>query len=287
MTSWLIVCPLKSGPWRGNQRACYHEFCDDKRMLTPENLDFMKRIVDSVAVSVARIAEWCWPEEEEKEDEHYLPRFFSAGLFRNSGPWRECYDMTLWNKSCWHSRGLNDVFMCVKILAAADWMADDNKECHILECHPHRNSIYYFSPRSWSVGRRGEEETPMRCCSLFNLTLLSDFLGMTFEDWPEGHKVLYLIRFLQPDLSWWAWQTARNRRGFRARKFFFGTSIMNKHQEENWWAGNTPEDIFFVLNYGHFLRRIIIIVITVRRFFLPLNNNERRRESSADLLRIL
>ena len=44
------------GPWRGNMRACYHEFCDDKRLMTPENLDFMKRITDSVAEAVLKLA---------------------------------------------------------------------------------------------------------------------------------------------------------------------------------------------------------------------------------------
>ncbi|KAI1307965.1 Aminopeptidase YwaD [Halotydeus destructor] len=45
------------GPWRGKQRGCYHEFCDDARLLTEANLDFLKRVTDSVAVAVARIAE--------------------------------------------------------------------------------------------------------------------------------------------------------------------------------------------------------------------------------------
>ena len=44
------------GPWRGNLRACYHEFCDDKRMITPENLEFLKRITDSVAEAVVKLA---------------------------------------------------------------------------------------------------------------------------------------------------------------------------------------------------------------------------------------
>lgn len=45
------------GAWRGNMRACYHEFCDDKRLLTPENLDFMKKITDATADAVYSLAE--------------------------------------------------------------------------------------------------------------------------------------------------------------------------------------------------------------------------------------
>lgn len=45
------------GAWRGNMRACYHEFCDDKRLLTPENLDFMKKITDATADAVFTLAE--------------------------------------------------------------------------------------------------------------------------------------------------------------------------------------------------------------------------------------
>lgn len=45
------------GAWRGKQRGCYHEFCDDARFLTNENLDFLKRVTDAVAAAVDRLAE--------------------------------------------------------------------------------------------------------------------------------------------------------------------------------------------------------------------------------------
>jgi hypothetical protein len=44
------------GAHRGNMRACYHEFCDDGRHLTGENLEFMKRITDAVANSVLKLS---------------------------------------------------------------------------------------------------------------------------------------------------------------------------------------------------------------------------------------
>ena len=44
------------GAHRGNMRACYHEFCDDGRLLTSENLEFMKRITDSVADAVLKLS---------------------------------------------------------------------------------------------------------------------------------------------------------------------------------------------------------------------------------------
>ncbi|RWS09053.1 uncharacterized protein B4U79_01234 [Dinothrombium tinctorium] len=45
------------GPWRGNLRACYHEFCDDRRQITLENLDFLRHVIDSLASAVATLAE--------------------------------------------------------------------------------------------------------------------------------------------------------------------------------------------------------------------------------------
>lgn len=45
------------GAWRGKQRGCYHEFCDDARFLTAENMDFLKKVTDAVASAVARLAE--------------------------------------------------------------------------------------------------------------------------------------------------------------------------------------------------------------------------------------
>ncbi|XP_053202925.1 uncharacterized protein YfbL-like [Panonychus citri] len=45
-----------TGPFRGVQRACYHEFCDDKNQITNENLDFLKRIVDTLISTVLNLA---------------------------------------------------------------------------------------------------------------------------------------------------------------------------------------------------------------------------------------
>ncbi|XP_015789294.1 uncharacterized protein LOC107366223 [Tetranychus urticae] len=40
------------GPWRGVQRACYHEFCDDESQLTTYNLEFVKHIIDALVRTV-------------------------------------------------------------------------------------------------------------------------------------------------------------------------------------------------------------------------------------------
>ena len=45
-----------TGAHRGHMRACYHEFCDDTRLLTPENLEFMKRITDAVCGAVLQLS---------------------------------------------------------------------------------------------------------------------------------------------------------------------------------------------------------------------------------------
>ncbi|RWS03986.1 uncharacterized protein B4U79_08430 [Dinothrombium tinctorium] len=36
------------GPWRGIQRMCYHDWCDDTKQLTDENLAFIKNTIDTI-----------------------------------------------------------------------------------------------------------------------------------------------------------------------------------------------------------------------------------------------
>uniref|UniRef100_T1JYP9 Peptidase M28 domain-containing protein n=2 Tax=Tetranychus urticae TaxID=32264 RepID=T1JYP9_TETUR len=56
LASLPAVLITDTGPFRGVQRACYHEFCDDKAQITTENLEFLKRIVDTLIVTVLNLA---------------------------------------------------------------------------------------------------------------------------------------------------------------------------------------------------------------------------------------
>ena len=38
-----------TGPWRGANRKCYHNWCDDASQLTSKNLNFLKNTIDTLA----------------------------------------------------------------------------------------------------------------------------------------------------------------------------------------------------------------------------------------------
>ncbi|RWS05824.1 uncharacterized protein B4U79_10838, partial [Dinothrombium tinctorium] len=49
----VLLCDL--GPWRGYQRKCYHQPCDNKVQLTDKNFQFMAKIINAVVKSTLKI----------------------------------------------------------------------------------------------------------------------------------------------------------------------------------------------------------------------------------------
>lgn len=43
-----------TGPWRGANRKCYHNWCDDVSQLTSKNLNFLKNTIDTLANVLSR-----------------------------------------------------------------------------------------------------------------------------------------------------------------------------------------------------------------------------------------
>jgi len=48
---------LIQGPWRGVERECYHSLCDDYRIVTPQNLNFLKKVADTLFESALNFFE--------------------------------------------------------------------------------------------------------------------------------------------------------------------------------------------------------------------------------------
>lgn len=44
----LICILIETGPWRGLNKKCYHNWCDDELQLTAKNLQFLKNTVDTL-----------------------------------------------------------------------------------------------------------------------------------------------------------------------------------------------------------------------------------------------
>lgn len=45
------------GPWRKSYSKCYHSACDDVHLLTDNNLAFMQQVIDSLVITLARVAQ--------------------------------------------------------------------------------------------------------------------------------------------------------------------------------------------------------------------------------------